>query len=299
RKAFLERDREKLKTECEPSFIVEREKYGLDRAEFHDAAGVNFLRLHQPDKFGDNEMAHRPMLVEAHRSKAIRQGIEVGSYGPSVAAIVPIADDAGKFTGSFEMALDFEPVLDELKRSFKFEGAVFMSEPLLREVATNLPGELMSAKNRVGSYIRLHTTHDDLLEGLVTDNDINVTEPKSYARAYDGSTWGVQLMPIYDHGHKLIGVVSLVHDFGDDESAARRTIVWQALATLFGIVVMAGAIQIVIRGSLLAPLAALNEKMSALVEGKETAPADPIDTYCDELKTLAKNYQELRSRGQS
>ena len=299
RKAFLDRDRQKLLTEIQPAFTVQKEKYGLDRSEFHEASGVNFLRLHQPDKFGDNEMDHRPMLVEAHRNVAIRQGIEVGTYGPSVAAIVPVLDDAGKFSGSFEMALDFEPILDDLKTAFKFEGAIFITEPLLREVATNLPGEVISAKNRLGSFIRLHTTHEDLLQGLVTDRDINVTEPKSYARSFEGTTWGVQLIPLYDHAHKLIGVVSLAHDFGDDDAAARRAFVWQALATLFGIVVMAGAVQIVIRGRVLAPLAALNERMAALAEGKEAPAADPPDTYCDELKSLAKNYEALRNRGHS
>ena len=299
RKAFLDRDRPKLISECETTFNVQKEKYGLDRSEFHDASGINFLRLHQPDKFGDNDMSVRPMLVEAHRNKAIRQGIEVGALGPSVSAIVPVLDDAGKLSGSFEMALDFEPVLDELKSKFKFEGAVFFTEQLLREVATSLPGETMSARNRVGACIRLHTTHDDLMEGLVTDRDVDVAEPKSYLRAADGTSWGVQLMPIYDHAHKHIGVVALAHDFGDDDTAARRAFVWQVLATAFGIVVMAGAVQIVIRGRILSPLAALNERMSAFVEGKEAAPADPIDSYCDELKTLAKNYEELRNRSES
>ena len=61
---------------------------------------------------------------------------------------------------------------------------------------------------------------------------------------------------------------------------------------------MAGAIQIVIRGRLLGPLAALNERMSALVAGTDAAPADAIETYCYELKTLAKNYEELRRRSE-
>jgi methyl-accepting chemotaxis protein len=296
RKAFLDRDRPKLLSECQPMFNVQKEKYGLDRSEFHEASGVNFLRLHQPDKFGDNEMDRRPMLAETHRNKAIRQGIEVGTLGPSVSAIVPIVDDAGKFSGSFEMALDFEPVLDELKTSFKFEGAVFIDEQLLRQVATGLPGEALSSRNRVGPYIRLHTTHDDLLESLVSAKEVDTPEPRSYERSEDGTTWGVQLIPLFDHAHKRIGTVALAHDFGDDVTAARRAMVWQALAALFGIVIMAGAVVIVIRGRLLAPLAALNEGISALVKGTEAPEADPIDTYCDELQTLANNYEELRSR---
>jgi len=299
RQAFLARDRQKLIAECRQMYLVQKEKYGLDRSEFHEASGVNFLRLHQPDKFGDDDTNNRPMLVEAHRNKSIRLGIEVGAFGPSVSAIVPMLDDAGKFSGSFEMALDFEPVLDELKTAFEFDGAVFIDERLLREVATSLPGDAMSSRNRVGPYIRLHTSHEDLLAALVSDRDVDVAEPRNYERVAAGTQWGVQLIPLYDHAHKRIGVVSLVHNFGDDESTANRTFIWQALAALFAIVAMAGAILIVIRGWLVAPLAALNERMSALVQGTETLPADPVDSYCDELQPLAKNYEELRTRRES
>jgi hypothetical protein len=236
------------------------------------------------------------MLVEAHRNQAIRLGIEIGSYGPSVSAIVPVLDDTGNFAGSFEMALDFEPVLDELKSSYAFEGAVFLDEQLLREVATALTGDAVSTRKRVGPYIRLHTTHEDLMEELVTAKEVDAPEPRSYEREADGTEWGVQLMPLYDHAHKRIGAVALAHDFGDDESAARRSFVWQCLSALFGCVIMAGAILVVIRGKLLAPLAALNARMAALARGEESAPADPIDSYCDELTELAKSYEALRSR---
>jgi methyl-accepting chemotaxis protein len=300
RRSFLERDRQKLAADCAQMFSVQKEKYGLDRAEFHEPTGVSFLRLHQPDKYGDDQTGQRPMLVEALRNQAIRQGIEVGAYGPAVAAIVPVLDDAGKYSGSFEMALDFEPVLDELKTSFEFEGAVFIDEQLLREVATSLPGDALSVRKRVGPYIRLHSTHEDLLAALVTDRDVDVAEARAYERADAGTTWGVQLIPLYDHAHKRIGVVSLVHNFGDDESAARRAFVWLALAAVFGIVLMSGAVLIIIRGRLLAPLGALNERMSRLVQGtSESPPADPLDTYCEELKTLAENYEELRNRRRS
>ncbi len=298
RQAFVARDRAKLVYECQTMFTVQKEKYGLDRSEFHEASGMTFLRLQQPDKFGDDDTKNRPMLVEAHRNKAIRQGIEVGSFGPAVSAIVPVLDNAGAFFGSFEMALDFEPVLDELKSSFEFEGAVFIDERLLRDVATNMPADALSVRKRVGPYIRLHSTHEDLLEGLVTDRDVDVPEPRSYERSADGTTWGVQLIPLYDHAHKRIGVVSLAHDFGDDESAARRSFVWLGLASLFGIVIMSGAILIVIRGRLLAPLAGLNERICALGAGTEAQPAEPLEDYCEELQTLAKHCEELRKRGE-
>jgi methyl-accepting chemotaxis protein len=296
RKAFLDRDRPKLLEECRRMFAVQSEKYGLERAAFHDASGVTFLRLHQPDKFGDNDLKNRPMLVEAHRNKAIRLGIEIGTYGPSVSAIVPILDDSGNFAGSFEMALHFEPVLDEIKSSFHLEGALFLDEQMLREISTALTGDVVSVRKRVGPYIRLHTTHEDLMEELVTAKEVDSHEPLSFERHADGGEWGVRLIPLFDHAHKRIGSVALAHDFGDDESAARRAFIWQCLAALFGCVFMAGAILVVIRGKLLAPLAELNGRFAALARGEEAPPADPIDSYCEELKALAENYEALRSR---
>ena len=117
-----------------------------------------------------------------------------------------------------------------------------------------------------------------------------MTEDNYLTHAHGIGSW------VYTLAHKRIGVVSLVHNFGDDEAAARRAFVWQGLAALFAIVILAGAILVVIRGRILAPLAALNERMSTLVEGSETLPAEPLDSYCEELQTLAKNYEELRSR---
>jgi hypothetical protein len=294
RKAFLDRDRPRLLAETRPMFAVQAEKYGVDRAEFHEPPGISFLRLHRPEKFGDDQTSYRPVLAEAHRQKAIRQGVEITRSGPGVSAIVPILDDAGKLSGTFEMALDFAPLFDELKTTYEFESALFLEERLLREVATELPEDVTSVRNRVGPYIRFHTTHDELLKSLVSDHDVDVTEPRSYERTVSGITWGVQLIPLYNHAHQQIGVVSLANNFGKDRAAARRAFVWQGLAALFAVVLLAGAVLVVIRGWLLAPLAALNERFAALAKGEEAIPARDMEDQCEEIRKLAESYEELR-----
>lgn len=295
RTAFIERNREKLLEECKDAYTIMEEKYAIDQAQFHTPPGVSFLRLGSPGKFGDDQSTYRPMLAEVHIEKSLRKGVAVTRAGPAIFGIVPIVDGAGNMAGSFEMGLEFGPVLDDLKKMFALEGAVFFQEKQLQEIATELPGDIFSSKNRVGKFIRFHETHSELMTTLVSDRDVEITTPKTYERSVAGVPWGVQLIPLYDYAHKQIGVVAVAMSFDEDKTLARRALVWQVLAGVVGVVLLAGVILISIRGVVLRPLAMLSERMAALAAGDPSKPAEPLDGYCDELKELARNYELLRT----
>lgn len=294
RTAFIAKDREKLIAECEKMFKMQDEKYGLDQAQFHLPPGISFLRLHDPAKFGDDQSGYRPMLADVHANKALRKGVVITKAGPAVSGIVPVFDDAGKFVGSFEMGLEFAPMLDKIKEAYAIEASVFIDEKMLRELAGEAEAAALNPKNRVGRFMRYHSTNPALAAALVGDHDVEVAEPKSYERAVQGNAWGVQLVPMYNYSGKQIGVYALAQDLGQSKSAANRTRVWLLLATVFALVFMVGAIFVVIRGLLVSPLDALNQRMSALMSGDASQPADPMDTYCEELEGLANNYEQLR-----
>jgi hypothetical protein len=296
RKAFAKRDREALLAETKEMFAEQQEKYGMDEAQFHTPPGVSFLRLHTPAKFGDDESKTRPMLVDVIKAKAHKKGIVIAPTGVFVTAMVPMEDMEGKPNGSFEMGLELAPVLDEMKKAYGIEASVYIDEKKLRETAVELKGDVLNDKNRVGSTIRFYATHTDLATQLVTDKDIEVTDAVSYDRVTNGSTWGVQLMPLFDYQNHQIGVFALAKDFTEVVAMEGRSRVWQALACMFGIVMLAGAILVVIRGLLLRPLAALNERMTALADGDTSKPADDAGTYCEELQGLADAYEKLRAK---
>jgi methyl-accepting chemotaxis protein len=275
-------------------FAEQKEKYGMDEGQFHTPPGVSFLRLHAPEKFGDDQSKSRPMLADVIKSKAHKHGIVLAPTGVFVTAIVPMEDMDGKLNGSFEMGLAFAPVLDEMKKAYGLETAVFIDEKMLREVAVELKGDVLSDKNRVGKYMRYYSTHTDLLSSLVKDTDVDVTDVSTYDRMANGSTWGVELVPLYDFNNHQIGVFALAKDFSDVVGMEGRARVWQILACVFAIVLLAGAILVVIRGMLLRPLASLSSRMAALAGGDATQPADDPETYCKELSDLAESYESLR-----
>jgi nitrate/nitrite-specific signal transduction histidine kinase len=106
-------------------------------------------------------------------------------------------------------------------------------------------------------------------------------------------------MPLYNYANKQIGVVAIAVSFEEDKRLARRSLVWQVLAAIFALVVLAGAIIVVIRGVVLSPLATISDRMRALAEGDASRPAESLDSYCEELETLAKSYEQLRTQRKS
>jgi len=299
RDAFIARDRNKLLEECQRMFKIQDEKYGVSNGQFHTPPGTSFLRLHKPEKFGDDQTSYRPMLSDVNANHVLRQGIAITRTGPAISGIVPISDDNGKHVGSFEIGMEFAPMLDKIKDAYNIEASVFIDEKVLREISTDLGGDVMTPKNRVGRYIRFYATHPDLATNLVTDKEIEILEPVHYDRMYAGTLWGVQLVPLYTYNGKQVGVYALAINQAQEKAGAGRARVWQFLTALFAVVMLAGLILVVVRGLLLGPIESLGQRMKALADGDASQPADDLETYADEVKPLAESYERIRKERQS
>jgi methyl-accepting chemotaxis protein len=105
RKAFAAQQRDELLAVTRDAFKVQHEKYGISQAQFHLAPAMSFLRVHNPEKFGDDQAKFRQMVVEVNRANGIRKGIEITTSGIGIFGTMPVTDAAGKAIGSFEPRL--------------------------------------------------------------------------------------------------------------------------------------------------------------------------------------------------
>ena len=293
KKAFAAQNRKELLAATQGAYKVLHEKYGISQAQFHLAPAVSFLRVHNPDTFGDDQSKFRQMVVEVNRANGIRKGIEVTTSGIGIFGTLPMTDEAGKAIGSFEMGMEFGPTLDELKKAYGFELALFVDEKTLRETAKSLKSDIFSEQNRVGPYVKFYSTHPELLRGLVTDGDINIAEDTHYLRDAGGVPYGVLLQPIYNYAKKQIGVVAMARDFSATRSADGQAIVWQTLLGVLSAVLLIGVVLIVVRGMVMRPMAVLNERVAALAEGAEARELPDPGAWCDEMRALAENCERL------
>ncbi|HLA35190.1 MAG TPA: hypothetical protein VJ001_10045, partial [Rhodocyclaceae bacterium] len=72
-----------------------------------------------------------------------------------------------------------------------------------------------------------------------------------------------------------------------------QAMVWQALAGLLSVIVLAGAILIVLRGMILRPMAAISEHIAALADGAKARDLPDAEEFCDEMRDLAQDCERL------
>ena len=294
RQAFAARDREGLLALTRPAFEIQKEKYGISQAQFHLAPAVSFLRVHNPPKFGEDLSGYRNLVVEVNRTQAIRKGTEVTTSGIGIFGTLPVLDAGGTPVGSFEMAYDFGPQLDELKNEYGFELGLFVEEKILRETATSLSPEIYNDQNRFGSHIRFAATHPTLIGDLLLPGDLEIREEARHLRTSGGVSYGLLLQPVYDYAGGQFGVIAMVKSFAATRSADGQALVWQTLLGVFAAVLLIGVITTVLRGLLLRPLTALTGAVAAAADNPRGTGIELPDVVCSEVSELQEQCERLR-----
>jgi len=114
-KAFGFRNREQLSAMTLPFFENEKERLSLAQFQFHLPPATSFLRLHKPEKFGDDLSSIRQTVVEVNRTKRSISGIEKGVAGLGIRGVVPVNMN-GNHIGSVEFGIKLN---DDLVLSLK------------------------------------------------------------------------------------------------------------------------------------------------------------------------------------
>ncbi len=262
RTLFASRDqtaRDRLLAEYRSMFEVQHDKGGVDQMQFHVPPATSFLRLHAPNLYGDDLSEFRPLVVAVNRDQIARKGPAIARSGPAMFGVVPVYDTGNRHLGSFEVGIDFGPLLDSLKADHGLELALLISEePLRRFAAPDVTAPILNDNNRVGKYIKTNSTHWELLQKLVTSTDVAALEgTERYTQSANDTPYGIVLMPIRNFAGDPMGLVAVAKDFSASRAAAGRSLVWQGLLALFAMLALAGVIIVVVRGMLLEPLAEL------------------------------------------
>lgn len=293
REAVAAKDRAKLLTLYAEMYAVQHDRHGVGQSQFHVPPSVSLLRLHSPAAFGDDLTRSRPMVTAVNRDHQPRKGFTIARSGPAIFGVAPIHDKAGTHIGSFEFGIDFGPMLDQLKATYGFDLTLYVEEKPMHDFAKGVDPSIYSDQNRLSHFIRFHSTNAALMKELVRDADISgVAQPVRYAREADGVPYGVLLMPLRNAAGESLGVIAVVRDFSASRAAAGQSFVWQIAAAVFGIVILAGAILIVIRGFLLRPLRIVTSRLRA-ENGVDETPAD-TDKFCQEIRDLAELHDTLK-----
>ena len=295
---FAARDREGLAAELKQMFEIQKDKFNIEQAQFHVPPATSFLRLNNPAKFGDDLSSFRPIVVAVNKDFVARKGLSISRSGPGIFGVVPVTDKTGKPIGSFEFGQDFGGVLDSIKSAYGFDAVLFIDEERLKNAAPGLGGDIFSEKNRVGRYIKYTSTNWELMRNLVTDDELSAPgiENNPYQREAQDTPYGVIVHPLRNPAGDVLGMVVVAKDFSASRSAMGQSVIWLVMYSLFALVLLAGLLVVVLRGSVGRPIAALNRHFGALAEGDNSQPIENPETYYREIGTLAQHYEKMRAQ---
>jgi diguanylate cyclase (GGDEF)-like protein/PAS domain S-box-containing protein len=107
--ALRGRDRSTLLTRSAPLFKSLHEQYGITHFYFEDAARVNVLRVHQPERYGDT--INRHTTLSAEKTGKVASGVELGPIGTFTLRVVAPMHDNNGLIGYVELGEEIEGVL--------------------------------------------------------------------------------------------------------------------------------------------------------------------------------------------
>lgn len=126
--AFAERDRNELASRTLPIFTKLKQEFAVQQFQFHTPPATSFLRLHRPEKFGDDLTAIRKTIVETNQQKRALYGLEYGVEGLGIRGLVPMFNH-GEHTGSVEFGMSFgQPFFDNFKQAYQAEIALLLPD---------------------------------------------------------------------------------------------------------------------------------------------------------------------------
>ncbi|MEO5344426.1 MAG: methyl-accepting chemotaxis protein, partial [Gammaproteobacteria bacterium SHHR-1] len=112
---FAEDDRDWLREQLVPAYKVLEKDYGARQFQFHRPPATSWLRLHKPEKFGDDLSSFRHSVVNTNAKQTPTRGLETGVAGLGARGIVPVFH-LGRHLGSLEFGMSFgQAFFDEIK----------------------------------------------------------------------------------------------------------------------------------------------------------------------------------------
>ncbi|WP_165374311.1 MULTISPECIES: cache domain-containing protein [Sorangium] len=198
--AMLQGDREALLERGAPLLQALKARAGITHLYFHAPDRVNFLRVHEPPRFGDT--ISRVTLLEAEQTGQPSFGNEQGPLGTYTLRYVVPWRSGGRLLGYIELGKEFEHVAASLRDVPGVELVIlvdkrYVQRELWEPTAQKQRLPLWDTLPSVVSVFSTVQAIPDELSALLSRQGLALDEPTATIRA-DGRVLQCMLLPIDD-----------------------------------------------------------------------------------------------------
>ncbi|WP_299439421.1 PAS domain S-box protein [uncultured Rhodospira sp.] len=235
-----------------PLFEDLRTRHGITHFYFHRPDGVAHLRLHQPDRYGDE--ISRVTLREARRTGDVASGVELGPLGTLTLRVVRPVTEGDVTVGYVELGREIDEALDHAHGVDGVELAVLIDKSLLRREDWEIGMAMLgrdAAWDRYPSHVLIFAS-DEAVTGAwdpvfrsLTTAGADVA-PDGLVQFQGGTTlWQARVVPYRDAAGAVVGAIVMARDVTRAVAAFQSRVVGIVAVTglvLAGLVLMLSVI---------------------------------------------------------
>lgn len=235
--AFAKRDRELLYRQALPAYtVLQKENPYLQSMPFILPDGTNFLRMHAPELYGDDQGKIRPMVQAVAARQTQHTGFEFGRHGLFYRVGQPIFQ-AGNFIGVVEFGIRARQVSDTVRKRLKIPVAEYYLSTELAK-ADQIPRD---GKGH-GKYT-LRDEEDSAFSLLPAELSLDAGCQRM---TLQGKTYMLFSKPIFtDFDGRVIGGIALLQEISAEVAQGRRYLMQSLLLTA---ILLGGALVILVVG---------------------------------------------------
>ncbi|MDD5329763.1 MAG: EAL domain-containing protein [Sulfuricella sp.] len=211
--ALRSKDRDALLKRAAPLFRQLHDRYGITHLYFEDAARVNVLRVHQPERHGD--VIDRYTTLAAEKTGKMAIGAELGPIGTfTLRAVAPLRDDRG-LIGYVELGEEIEDMLHGIKDILGIENLMTIDKQLLASADWESGMRMLGRKadwNRLPGAAIVHQTMD-LPSGQLMRIQFDGS-PRNAVTELEigGRSFLAAVLPIADVAGRRVGNLAVLRD---------------------------------------------------------------------------------------
>ncbi|ABX47741.1 MULTISPECIES: methyl-accepting chemotaxis protein [Shewanella] len=269
---FAERDRPALKDRTLPLFAKLKQDFDIQQFQFHTPLATSFLRLHRPEKFGDDLTAIRKTIVETNTTKQPLNGLEYGVEGLGIRGLVPMGYQ-GQHTGSVEFGMSFgQPFFDSFKDAYQ------------AEIALLLPNG--------ADFKAFGATFTPDIQAISELNSVMQGNEVIRTISLEGKTFALYRHAIKDYSGQVFGVLDIAMDRSHSEQVM-ADIRLKLILIGFAAMLIGTAIAWFIAKGITRPIAETTQAMNDIAEGEGDLTRRITITSKDEIAELAQAFNRF------
>ncbi len=274
--SLLNDDRTALQNALQQAFSVLKSDFGLRQFQFHKPPATSYLRVHKPQKFGDDLSSFRQTVVVTNRDRNPVSGIEQGVAGLGIRGVVPVMIN-GQHWGSVEFGFSLgQSFFDKFKEKTGVDVALYLNKSDRLEVFASSFGE------------KHLLPLDQLNNAFAGEQQLGVAD-------LNGAAHVVYANQLKDFSGTAIGVLEIVMN-REGYQTMLSSVVWQTLMVGVLFLVFAAIAAAMITRSIIKPLNQMRLAMDDIASGDGDLTARLDISGKNELSEIAEAFNNFVSK---